>query len=64
MSLLEKRQNECCRKTENYEVTDESAQQSCKVCKVCGCRHWVVHVDSVVAGLKGVSLGGQQQQQN
>lgn len=60
----ERRPNDCCKKSENYSVEVGLAQQPFEVCKVCGCRHWVIHVETANTGLKGVSLGGIRQNKN
>lgn len=47
MDFRAKRQNECCRKPENYSVEIGLTQQSFERCKVCKCRHFVVHLESM-----------------
>lgn len=62
MDFRAKRQNECCRKPENYSVEIGLTQQSFERCKVCKCRHFVVIAESGKTGLKGVPIGVRQNQ--
>jgi hypothetical protein len=52
---------DCCKDTDNLELTRLNQDEVVNVCKVCGCRHFELTVDPIRLGIKGKDTHAQPQ---
>ena len=53
----EDKRKECCKQLENLVTYQERPDLVIRRCKICGCRHFELSIDSRKFGWKGVGIG-------